>query len=293
MVATGTDVNAIATIQALEIRTGQSGLANAMRVTHQRVENVEINSRGGDDRLAVRTVHTRTTFNTGAATTRSTSAATPRWAGSGSRIQHGRQRQLHQRAGDRERPGAGDQPLRLYDTATARRTTPPSLPRASPTAWSTAGAAHGGRAFMAPAAASPTPRWRSSTSASATARAATCSPSRARTATSRLSPSSSGNGADVSTSRPGRDLALATGEAATRCGSAARRANVGHSTACWTPSRHGQRDRGPASRSRRHRQRRHPQGLDPATSSARTPSDRLGIIGMGMTLASATPASTC
>ena len=43
-----------------------TNLTPAMTVTHQGVENVEINSRGGDDRMAVRTIHTRTVFNTGA-----------------------------------------------------------------------------------------------------------------------------------------------------------------------------------------------------------------------------------
>jgi hypothetical protein len=66
LTATGTDGNAIATIQALDIRIGQTALSNGLTITHQHVENVEINSLGGDDRLAVRTLHARTTFNTGA-----------------------------------------------------------------------------------------------------------------------------------------------------------------------------------------------------------------------------------
>ena len=37
-----------------------------MTVTHQGVENIEINSGGGDDRMAVKKIHTRTVFNTGA-----------------------------------------------------------------------------------------------------------------------------------------------------------------------------------------------------------------------------------
>ena len=37
-----------------------------MRITYTGVENVDINSRGGDDRLAVRVIQSRTTFYTGA-----------------------------------------------------------------------------------------------------------------------------------------------------------------------------------------------------------------------------------
>ncbi len=66
LTADGTTGSAIGTIQALEIKVGQTALSPAMVITHQGVENVEIDTRGGDDHVAVKTNPHDDHDNTGA-----------------------------------------------------------------------------------------------------------------------------------------------------------------------------------------------------------------------------------
>ncbi|MBK8118783.1 MAG: hypothetical protein IPK39_05835 [Sulfuritalea sp.] len=55
----------VGAILTREFRNSQKLLSDAMAITHQGVDNVETDTRGGDDRIAVQALHARTTLNTG------------------------------------------------------------------------------------------------------------------------------------------------------------------------------------------------------------------------------------